>query len=219
VVVSRGTSDLHGLAPGLLRCAYVNKPVLVYDAACEFCRRWVARSQARTGDRVAYLPLQGRHVLSRFGIPRADALRASQLVLPDGRRYAGAEAVFRALEHAPEVRGLARAGRLPVVRRIAELVYRQVASHRALAARLDRLLFGRSTVPPGARIVRELFVRALGGVYLIAFTSLGSQVKGLYGERGIRPVREYLDALRETVPPRARIQQRLVAARTPHRGS
>lgn len=41
---------------------------------------------------------------------------------------------------------------------------------------------------------------ALGGVYLIAFTSLRAQVKGLYGERGIRPVRTYLDAVRTHIP-------------------
>ena len=46
---------------------------------------------------------------------------------------------------------------------------------------------------------------ALGGVYLIAFTSLRAQVKGLYGERGIRPVRTYLAAVRARIPaPRER---------------
>lgn len=41
---------------------------------------------------------------------------------------------------------------------------------------------------------------ALGGVYLIAFTSLRAQVVGLYGERGIRPVRTYLAAVRAHIP-------------------
>ncbi len=44
--------------------------------------------------------------------------------------------------------------------------------------------------------VRWLFLRALGAVYLIAFTSLRVQVLGLYGSRGIRPIRELLAALR-----------------------
>lgn len=52
--------------------------------------------------------------------------------------------------------------------------------------------------------VRGVFLRALGGVYLIAFASLGAQVKGLYGRRGIRPITEYLDALRE-LPTRERL--------------
>src|SRR5436305_447985 len=46
------------------------------------------------------------------------------------------------------------------------------------------------------RLVRRLFFGALGGVYLIAFTSLRRQVLGLYGKRGIRPIGELLDRLR-----------------------
>jgi hypothetical protein len=54
--------------------------------------------------------------------------------------------------------------------------------------------------------VRSLFFAALGGVYLIAFRSLGSQVKGLYGSRGIRPIAGYLDALRPNLAPRERLR-------------
>ena len=39
---------------------------------------------------------------------------------------------------------------------------------------------------------RQLFLRLLGVVYLIAFASLGVQVRGLIGERGILPAGEYL---------------------------
>jgi hypothetical protein len=51
--------------------------------------------------------------------------------------------------------------------------------------------------PPGQRLVRWLFLRALGAVSLIAFTSLGAQVLGLYGRRGIAPVGARLAALRQ----------------------
>jgi predicted DCC family thiol-disulfide oxidoreductase YuxK len=121
----------------------VSKPVLVYDGACEFCRRWIELWQTRTADRVVYLPLQQPGVLRQLGISRSDALRSVQLVTPDGRRYRGAEAVFRALEYAPDLRALARVARLPVLRQIAEVVYRQIARRRPFAARVDRWLFGR----------------------------------------------------------------------------
>jgi len=45
-------------------------------------------------------------------------------------------------------------------------------------------------------VKRRLFFAGLGGVYLIAFTSLGSQVLGLYGARGIRPIRALLDGVK-----------------------
>jgi hypothetical protein len=46
------------------------------------------------------------------------------------------------------------------------------------------------------RRVRRLFLQAMGGIYLIAFTSLVRQVRGLYGSRGILPMRELFAAPR-----------------------
>lgn len=45
-------------------------------------------------------------------------------------------------------------------------------------------------------ILPGLFPRLLGGVYLLAFASLLVQVQGLYGSRGILPIRAYLAGLR-----------------------
>ena len=179
-------------------------PVLVYDADCAFCQRWVARWRARTGDAIDDRPLQEPGLLRRLGVPLSAASRSVQLVTPAGARYEGAEAVFRLLGRAPGLRLLARLARLPVARGVAASVYRVIARHRALAARVDALLFGRSTAPPGAALVRAVFLRALGGVYLVAFASLRRQVLGLYGARGIAPIREHLEVLRLLVADRVR---------------
>ena len=56
--------------------------------------------------------------------------------------------------------------------------------------RLLRLIGKARKVRSSRAAVRWLFLRALGAVYLIAFTSLRVQVLGLYGSRGIQPVRE-----------------------------
>jgi predicted DCC family thiol-disulfide oxidoreductase YuxK len=169
----------------------VTTPVLVYDGACEFCLRWVRRWQARTGDRVTYVPSRG--------------LESVQLVTAGGEHHRGADAVFRTLAHAPELCTVARIGRFPVLRRIAQAVYAAIAAHRQGAGRIDRWLFGTDTTPSESRIVRDLYMRGLGAVYFVAFASLGAQVKGLYGRRGIRPIAEYLDALRERLAPRERM--------------
>ena len=58
------------------------------------------------------------------------------------------------------------------------------------------VLVERSVAPPHHRLVRQVFIRALGGIYLIAFTSLRRQVKGLYGSRGILPVKDLLSSPR-----------------------
>ena len=177
----------------------MRRPLLVYDADCEFCRRWVERWRARTGDAIRYRPLQQRAPLVRLGVTRAAATRAIQLIEPGGQRAEGAEAVFRVLARDPRLRWVARLGRLPGVRAAAALAYRLVARHRRAASRLDRLLFGRAVAPTERRLVRWLFLRALGVTYLVAFWSLERQVLGLYGQRGISPIRPQLDAWRARI--------------------
>ena len=49
---------------------------------------------------------------------------------------------------------------------------------------------------PRARTAR-LLLQSIGVVYLVAFVSLGLQIKGLYGSRGILPASSYLAALSE----------------------
>lgn len=48
--------------------------------------------------------------------------------------------------------------------------------------------------PPAFIKARWIFARALGAIFFCAFTSLAGQVRGLFGQRGIVPAREFLDA-------------------------
>jgi uncharacterized membrane protein YphA (DoxX/SURF4 family) len=47
------------------------------------------------------------------------------------------------------------------------------------------------------RLVRWLFLRAMGLVYLVAFVSLWVQVRGLIGAHGILPIGSFIDAARQ----------------------
>lgn len=167
------------------------RPLVLFDGDCGFCRRWVERWRGRTQGRVLYRPASPG-VRWLLGIRKRDTRRAMQLLEPSGRVYSGADAVFRALGHSPHrgTRWAARLGRLPGMLQAARLVYGVIARHRVGAARVDRLLFGTTRRPAEHRVVRWLVLRLTGGMFLIAFTSLGRQVLGLYGSRGIRPVRE-----------------------------
>ncbi|MCP3099687.1 lipase maturation factor family protein [Myxococcus sp. K15C18031901] len=170
------------------------RPLVFYDGDCGFCRRWVARWSARTQGRVRFLP--GSDWRRRLlGISSKDMRGAMQLVEPSGRLSRGAEAAFRALTWSPRwtTRVAARLGLLPGVLQAARGVYGVIARNRTAASRVDRWLFGRSVAPREYRWVRWGFLRLMGGVYLIAFTSLGRQVLGLIGSRGIRPAKELLD--------------------------
>jgi len=53
-------------------------------------------------------------------------------------------------------------------------------------------LFGPDFTPPGYRIARWLFLRALGAIFFSAFYSLAFQIRGLIGPNGILPAQDYL---------------------------
>lgn len=51
---------------------------------------------------------------------------------------------------------------------------------------------------------RWIFVKLLGAIHFVAFASLGSQLGGLLGPRGILPAEKYLQAVREATPDSSR---------------
>ncbi|MGE5178819.1 MAG: lipase maturation factor family protein [Bacteroidota bacterium] len=171
------------------------KPLLVYDGDCGFCRLWIDRWRATTGDRVDYAPFQ--EVLSRFPeIPRERFARAVQLRDPDGRWYGGAEAVFRALAVEPGRRWpLWLYRRVPGVRPFTEAAYRLVAANRNPLDRLTRWVWGKHVTPPGETFTSWIFLRLLAMVYLVAFVSMWVQAGGLVGTHGILPARDFLAAI------------------------
>jgi predicted DCC family thiol-disulfide oxidoreductase YuxK len=106
------------------------KPMLIYDGACDLCKRWIARWRHITGDRIEYEPYQ--EAMRRFPeIPESEFLEAVHLIEPDGRRSRGAEAVFRALATVPRRGGWLWAyRRVPGFAAVSERWYRMVAGHR-----------------------------------------------------------------------------------------
>ena len=131
------------------------RPLLVYDGECDFCRRWVARWRSKTGDDLDYEPSQ--EVGARFPeIPQERFRQAVVLIEPDGGTTSGAEAVFRTLCHAPGRRWGAKAARWaygtnPVFRRVTEGLYRFVARHRGGFSILTTLLWGEEPTPSTMR--------------------------------------------------------------------
>lgn len=73
------------------------RPVVVYDGACGFCRKWILRLKRwDRNDRLDLVPLQDDEAPRITGKPRGELERAAHVVLPEGGVYAGARA-FRAL--------------------------------------------------------------------------------------------------------------------------
>ena len=167
------------------------KPLLIFDGLCGFCRIWIDYWRKLTGNRIEYLPSQ--EVGDRFPqIPQDAYSESVQLVRPDGTVASGARAVFESL-------GKARL--YSWVSAPAEFAYRFIARRRNLFYQLTRFTFGTKIEPARFDAVQWLFRRALAVIYAIAFGSLAFQVTGLIGERGILPVRPFLDSLARTGSP------------------
>jgi predicted DCC family thiol-disulfide oxidoreductase YuxK len=172
-----------------------DRPVVVFDGDCSFCRRWIARWQQLTGDDVEYVAFQ--ESAGRFpDVPPTAFAQSMHLRDAEGRWTRGAEAVFGALAASPRSAwALDLYRHLPGFAPLTEAIYRQVARHRSLFDRLTLALWGESVVPRGERLTCWIFLRVLGLITVIAFVSLGSQVAGLAGSNGILPARDYLAAV------------------------
>ncbi len=170
------------------------KPLLVYDGTCGFCKRWIARWERVIGDRAAYAPSQD--VGSRFPeIPASSFAEAVYLIEADGRRSRGAEAVFRALALVPGRGGWLWAYRnIPGFKALSETGYRIIAGHRTFFSRVTDSLWGAHVIPPGEAVTCRLFLILLALVFAIAFVSLWSQLGGLIGSGGILPATAALRA-------------------------
>src|ERR1700738_4045645 len=80
---------------------------------------------------------------------------------------------------------------------ITEVAYGLVARNRVAASFFTRLLWGKEVRRPTYFRSRDLFVRSLGAIYLIAFISFWLQIDGLIGEQGILPIGQHLQFARE----------------------
>jgi predicted DCC family thiol-disulfide oxidoreductase YuxK len=148
------------------------RPLLIYDGQCSFCLWWLARWQARIGDRIDYAPSQ--EAASRYPTLAPERFaRSVQLLETDGTVYEGAAAAFRALAKAP------RGGRplwlyehLPGTRAVTEAGYRFISRHRSGLYKATVWTWGRDplAIPKARKAALPVFgaVLALGLGALVA---------------------------------------------------
>lgn len=179
----------------------VAKPLLVYDGDCDFCRFWIKYWQGVTIDQVDYAPFQ--EVASLWPeIPREKFAHSVRLIVPEGKVFGGAEAIFRMLAYVPGKGGMLWLYQnIPGAAPICEWLYRGVARHRHFSSRTIRFLWGEHFQPSSYPLAQWLFLRLLGLAYFAAFLSLRSQVTGLIGAHGILPAQSFLQAVANEVGP------------------
>jgi len=141
------------------------KPTLIYDGNCSFCKRWVDYAQKKSGDAVTYKP--------------SKKAEKTVIYVDESKTYTGAAAVFQLWATWSWMGKIAvwKTEKVPGFSWITEKAYTFVANNRHFLSH-----------SPASFI----WTKWLGIIYLIAFASLLVQVKGLYGSEGILPVTHYL---------------------------
>jgi predicted DCC family thiol-disulfide oxidoreductase YuxK len=109
-----------------------NRPVIVYDGDCSFCRKQIAKIQRKdVRAQFEYLPKQSETLADRFPVlAQSDFNTGMRLVLPDGQVQVGADAVYHIARRLPGWRWTAWVYRVPIIHALARTVYRWIAANR-----------------------------------------------------------------------------------------
>ena len=124
---------VNAVAPLLSKHPPTDKPVLIWDEDCKFCRRSIKWLCQRVGHAVSYVPYQ--RAGGRFPDIEAGFPEAVHLIEEDGRVRTGAEAILRALFLGGHTVPW-KLRKVPGAAPLSELVYRWVANHRPFLSRI-----------------------------------------------------------------------------------
>ncbi len=175
-------------------CVPREKPLLIFDGRCGFCKIWIGYWKKLTGERVEYAASQD--VGHQFPqIPQRAFSESVQLVRTDDSVASGARAAF-------EVLGLEKAyERSRLLAWLSERAYRLIARHRDIFYWITRLAFGPRIEPARFAATQWIFLRALALIYAVAFLSLATQITGLIGSRGILPLGPFMEVVAKNLGP------------------
>ncbi|MCH7886488.1 MAG: DUF393 domain-containing protein [Candidatus Marinimicrobia bacterium] len=74
------------------------KPLLVFDGECGFCRRLASKWYEKTGEQIDFVPYN--EISDNYRHTSIEEFKKEiKLIYPEGRVYGGAAAVFKVIEH------------------------------------------------------------------------------------------------------------------------
>ncbi len=120
------------------------KPMMVWDGECGFCKYWVTRWKMYTGDRITYKTYQ--EVASQFkDIPLKEFKKASRLIEPNGSVYSGPDSAYRSFAYSEEKHWPWHDWyeRFPVFTKLSDHSYNFIAKHRSFFYKLTVFCFGK----------------------------------------------------------------------------
>jgi predicted DCC family thiol-disulfide oxidoreductase YuxK len=105
--------------------------VVLFDGSCRFCTASAHSLRRRFGSKVVLKNFQEPGALDPYpSVTHEAAMKRMHAVMPDGRVYAGAEAVAHIVATTPVVGWVAFAYYVPGVRQIADCTYDAIARRR-----------------------------------------------------------------------------------------
>lgn len=119
------------------------KPMMVWDGECNFCRYWITVLRHKTGDKVMYQPYQ--EVTDYFpDISASDFGEAVRLVEKDGSVYNGPDSAYRIFYYLDQPVRFAHRWycKSRVFSFISDYAYHFISSNRSLMLTLTRMMWG-----------------------------------------------------------------------------
>ena len=120
-----------------------DKPILVYDGNCGFCKYWIIKWKRITQGNIGYSPYQ--KVAAQFSDIPVDYFRqAVRYIDTDGSVGNGPEAAFLTLQFKKRYRFLLNWYRnMAWFRKLSDVVYQWIADNRTFLFKVSRFFFGK----------------------------------------------------------------------------
>ena len=119
-----------------------NKPVMIWDGTCGFCKYWITYWHRLTQDKIDYESFQT--AAERFkDIDLVHFKQASRLIETDGKVYSGPRSAYRTFTYGSKFAFLDRwYQNYRLFEKISDRIYQLVASNRNFFFRLTKAMFG-----------------------------------------------------------------------------
>lgn len=110
----------------------LHRPIVLFDGGCPLCRREIDHyRRLRGASAIDWIDLHSAAaLLSTEGLRLDDVMKRMHVRDTDGSWVTGASAFVALWSNLPAYRWLGRLGGLPVIRQLAELLYRLFAARR-----------------------------------------------------------------------------------------
>lgn len=123
-VASRVSIPCHAAAP--------YRGWIFYDSECQFCCKWVRRTQPILGPRgFAFAPLRTPWVRASFPPPQDELLVEMRVLLRARKSFGGADAIIELAKYVWWAWPLVALAQIPGMRRVLRAAYRQIAARRS----------------------------------------------------------------------------------------